>query len=225
MRFSTVLFDLDGTLVDSIELIIRSAEHAFASRPGPRPSRDEIKSGIGRPLLAQFRQLAGTEAELDGYVVAYREYQLEHHDALTTAYPGIDRVVGRLHAAGCSLGVVTSKIEPLALRALVHVGLDRAFRVVVGLESTARHKPDPDPLLFALDRLGSRPGDSAYVGDTPFDIQSARAAGVTSIAVTWGACDEETLTAERPDSLVRTSAELATELGLRSTGAPAAHLS
>jgi pyrophosphatase PpaX len=212
--FTTVLFDLDGTLVDSIELIVRSAEHAFASRPGRRPSRSQIQAGIGRPLLAQFGEFTESPEDLAACIAAYREYQMAHHDALTTIYDGVIGVVERLHAAGCTLGVVTSKIEPLAHRALRHVGLDHLFSLVVGLESTTRHKPEPDPILFALGRLRASPASTAYVGDTPFDVLAARAAGVSGIAVTWGACDAQTLASHKPDSLVHSPEELALRLGV-----------
>lgn len=201
MRFPTVLFDLDGTLVNSIELIVRSADHAFRSRPGPRPSRAEIMAAIGRPLVAQFSEYASGE-ELDAYVAAYREYQLRHHDDLTTPYPGISDVLESLRERGCRLGVVTSKVERLANRALQHVGIDRHFELVVGIESTGRHKPSPDPLLHALRELGSRARDAVYVGDSPFDIQAAQAAGVASAAVSWGAFEGSVLASHGPDWLL-----------------------
>ncbi|MGQ0764690.1 MAG: HAD-IA family hydrolase [Gemmatimonadota bacterium] len=207
MRFPTVLFDLDGTLVNSIELIVRSAEHAFQSRPGPRPSRSEIMAAIGRPLIAQFSEFASGE-ELDAYIAAYREYQLRHHDVLTTPYPGVSELLGDLRKRGCRLGVVTSKIERLANRALQHVGIDRHFELVVGIESTERHKPEPDPLLHALAALGARAGDAIYVGDSPFDIQAAQAAGVASVAVAWGAFDASTLRANGPDWLIEQPSDL-----------------
>jgi pyrophosphatase PpaX len=133
---------------------------------------------------------------------------LAHHDSLTAPYPGIDAVVRQLHEAGVSLGVVTSKIEPLAHRALKFVALDAYFGLVVGIESTTRHKPEPDPLLFALDRLGAAPNEAVYVGDSPFDVQAARNASMTAIAVTWGAFDEPALRAHAPHYVVGDPAEL-----------------
>jgi pyrophosphatase PpaX len=210
MAFRAVLFDLDGTLVDSVELIVKAAQFAFASRPGPRPDRAQIMAGIGRPLVEQFRDYAEDEEAVAAYVQAYREYQLTHHDTLTAAYPGVNDVVAHLRANGKSLGVVTSKIEPLAHRALQFIGLQDCFAVVVGIESTARHKPNPEPLLYALERLAATPDEAVYVGDSPFDVQAARHAGMTSIAVTWGAFTEATLRTHEPHFVVRSPSELLT---------------
>ena len=212
MPFRVVLFDLDGTLVDSIDLIVRAAEHAFGATLGTVPSRAEIMAGIGRPLLAQFGAYVDTEAQMEALIQAYRRVQLAHHDDLTRPYDGVNDAVRWLSDDGRALGVVTSKIEPLAHRALTHVGLDPFFDLVVGIESTARHKPEPDPLLFAMERLGANPPETVYVGDSPFDIQAARAAGITSIAVTWGAFEEQVLLAAGPSHVARSAADLRLQL-------------
>lgn len=212
MPYPVVLFDLDGTLVDSIELIVQASEHAFATVLGHTPSRDILMAGIGKPLIEQFQRYARDAAELDVLIRAYRSYQLEHHDRLTLPYDGVHELVAWLADQRRSLGVVTSKIEPLAHRALQHLGLDPYFPLVVGIESTTRHKPNPDPLWHAIERLRATPQDTVYVGDSPFDLQAARAAGGDSIAVTWGAFDEAILAAESPTAVVRSAAELKSQL-------------
>lgn len=202
-----VLFDLDGTLIDSLELLIGAMHHAFASRVGPSPSVEEWVSSIGRPLHWQFRQYA-REDEIQSLVQTYRAFQLTHHDRMTVLYEGIHDLVIRLHEAGHLLGVVTSKGDQLANRSLAYVGLAPYLDVVVGADATDRHKPDPDPILFALDRLGASPPDAVYIGDAIFDILAGNAAGVTSIGVTWGASSSETLLGVSPAHLVGTPAEL-----------------
>jgi pyrophosphatase PpaX len=193
-----VLFDLDGTLIDSIQLIILAAQHAFASREGPAPSQAEFIAGIGRPLVAQFGPFALNDDDMQLLTMRYREYQLMHHDRLTTLYDGVMDVVLELHARGHPLAVVTSKMDGIARRSIAHVGLEPYMSVVVACDHTARHKPDPEPVQLALDRLGVPPGRAVFVGDSPYDIQAGNAAGVTSIAATWGAFSHDTLAAASP---------------------------
>lgn len=219
--FPVVLFDLDGTLIDSLELLVSAMTHAFDSRQGPRPTVEEWVATIGRPLLWQFGQYATGDDDLQHLVQTYRAFQLEHHDRLTRAYDGIPALVAALDSTGHVLGVVTSKFEQLAKRSLAHVGLAPHFDVVVGADHTTKHKPDPDPLWFALRELGHEPSRAVYIGDSPFDVMAANAAGVTSIGVTWGASAHEPLLQAAPKHVVHTVAELASLLlQLRSTGTP-----
>jgi len=192
-RAPTVLFDLDGTLVDSIELIVAAAMNAFASRPGPSPSEAQIRNTIGRPLTTTFGPWLVDDDDLPFLIAKYREYQLEHHDRLTNAYEGIVDAVAGLAAAGCQMAIVTSKVGFMAERALVHTGLAQYMRLVIASDSTERHKPDPAPVLMALQQLGCSPDDAMFVGDSPYDMQAGRAARVCPIGVSWGAFPESTL--------------------------------
>lgn len=189
----TVLFDLDGTLVDSIDLIVAAAMNAFASRPGPSPTEAQIRNTIGRPLPTTFGPWLVDDDDLPFLVSKYREYQLEHHDRMTKAYDGVVDAVAWLHNAGCVLGVVTSKAGYLAERALVHTGLSQYMRCIIGAEATTKHKPEPEPVLLALDRLCVTCDSAVYVGDSPYDILAARAANVRALGVSWGAFEARTL--------------------------------
>ena len=207
-RVPTILFDLDGTLVDSIELIVAAAMNAFASRTGPAPSEAEIRNTIGRPLPTTFGPWLVDDDDLPYLIAKYREYQLEHHDRLTTPYEGIvDAVVG-LDAVGCPMGIVTSKVGFMAERALVHTGLAQYMRCVIASDSTEKHKPDPEPVLLALKRLGCAPGDALFVGDSPYDMQAARAAGVHALGVAWGAFSVHTLQNAGAESILHRPVEL-----------------
>jgi pyrophosphatase PpaX len=119
-------------------------------------------------------------------------------------------VLGKLHSEGRRLGIVTAKRQVTVQLAFeVLPGLKRYFDVVVGSDDTDRHKPDPEPILLALERLGVEPEAAAYVGDSPFDIRAAKAAGVAAIGVTWGGIHSaERLRAEEPDALVDDAEEL-----------------
>src|SRR3954469_17121059 len=115
---SALLFDLDGTLVDSIELILNSARHAFVGFAGRAPSDDEWRAGIGRPLVTMFREFAPDEPEVERLIARYREYQMANHDRLLRAYEGIIPLMGELAAAGHPMALVTTKSDALARRAL-----------------------------------------------------------------------------------------------------------
>ena len=205
-----LLFDLDGTLVDSIELILNSQRHAFAGFAGRAPSDDEWRAGIGRPLVTMFREFAPDEPEVERLIARYREYQLANHDRLLHAYDGIVPLITELAAAGYPMALVTSKSDWLAKRALEHVGLSEAIPHIVGCDSCVRHKPDPEPVERGLALLDSAPGAALFVGDSPHDIDAVRAAGVHTIGVTWGAFTREEMERSGANEVVHDVAGLRT---------------
>jgi pyrophosphatase PpaX len=180
-----VLFDLDGTLVDTIDLLLESVRHAFEGRAGA-PSTTDWIAGIGTPLADQLRPYASDEADLQSLTDRYRRYQRAHHDRGTYCYDDVVSTVRRLSERGHPMAIVTSKANDIALRTVTHVGLAPYFPVIVGVESTTRHKPDPEPVRVALEALGARAPDAVFVGDSPHDVRSGNAAGVTTIGALWG---------------------------------------
>lgn len=204
-----LLFDLDGTLVDSIELILSSARHAFVGFAGRAPSDEEWRASIGRPLQTVLREYSGgDETEAERLLGRYREYQLEHHDRLLHAYDGVVDTLRALSAAGHSLGVVTSKSDWLARRALEYVGVSDLFPVLVGCDTCVNHKPHPEPVERALALLGADPANALFVGDSPHDIQSGRAAGVYTVGATWGAFTPAEMAASGADVVIDDITEL-----------------
>jgi pyrophosphatase PpaX len=193
---SPVLFDLDGTLIDSIELILKSAQFAFAKCDLACPTDAEWLTGVGRPLPVMFSHFAaGREPEL---IAAYREFQMANHDRLVTAYPGVPEMLEELATAGHRMGIVTSKVSALAMRGLSLTGIDRYFETVIGMDVCRRHKPDPEPVLIALDRLSSEPAGAWFVGDSVHDMASGNAAGVATVGALWGPFNEEDLAPSKP---------------------------
>jgi pyrophosphatase PpaX len=186
MKVSAVLFDLDGTLLDTIDLLLASVRWAFRDRAGRVPTTEEWIAGIGTPLESQMRVYATDGDDLLALVAGYREYQRAHHDELTRAYADAIETVVDLRHNGYRLGVVTSKASDIANRSLRFVGLDRYLDIVVGYDSTTRHKPDPEPVRFALDVLQVPPAEAIFVGDSPHDMFSGNAAGVTTVGALWG---------------------------------------
>lgn len=203
-----VLFDLDGTLVDTLELLLGSARHAFAERRDRAPTDAEWTAGIGTPLREQLAPWAASPAELAALVERYRAHQLLHHDHLTQPYPDVLAVVAALRAAGHPLGIVTSKADAIARRTIAHVGLEGAFDTIVGCDAAARAKPHPDPVLLALDRLGVPASDALFVGDSPHDVASGNAAGVATVAALWGFFAPDVLAASHPTYTIGRITEL-----------------
>ena len=203
-----VLFDLDGTLIDSIALILNSAKHAFQGRDGHVPSDAEWLTGVGIPLDTMFRRYARNTAEVDALIAKYREYQLANHDRLVRCYESVVETVDALRAAAHPLGIVTSKTGWLAQRGLDNVGLGSHFDVIVGCDTCDLHKPDPGPVRFALSELDYSPDEAVFVGDSVYDIQAGNAAGVVTVAALWGPFTRENLMASNPDHFLERISDL-----------------
>ena len=207
MRFPVVLFDLDGTVVDSGAIILASMRHATREVLGRDFSDQELMQAVGGPgLEAQMRTIAPDQ--VDELVNVYRAHNEPLHDELQCC-AGMEDVLTTLKEHGHRLGIVTAKRRVTVDLAFARLPIEHLFETVVGGDETERHKPDPEPLLLALQRLRARPEEAAYVGDAPFDVKAARAAGLFAIAVAWGGIHaRERLEAEQPDALVDTPEEL-----------------
>lgn len=209
-RWPVVVFDLDGTVVDTIALIIASYRHAMWSVLGVRPTPEETRGWIGKPLYDTFAErYPDRVAEL---VASYLAWSIEHLPELLQRYPGMAELLAELNRAGVATGVVTSKRRASAARTLEAADLGDRIGIVVAMEDTALHKPNPEPLLLGLQLLDARPEQAVYVGDAVVDIQAARAAGMAAIAVTWGAGERAALLAAGPLVLVETVEQLRAEL-------------
>lgn len=209
-RLPTILFDLDGTLIDSIELILNSARYAFEKLERDCPPDEEWLSGVGIPLFTMFRRYARDEADCADLIAAYREYQLVHHDRLIKSYDRVTETVEILKNRGHDIGIVTSKSEALALRGLAHVGLARHVDTIVGCDSSTRHKPDPEPVRIALHRLDVSPEHAIFVGDSVHDVLAGNAAGVHTAAALWGAFKRADLEPGEPNAWLESVSDLVT---------------
>ena len=207
MRFPVVLFDLDGTVIDSGSIILASMRHAAREVLGADVPDEQLMAAVGGPgLEAQMRALAPDR--VDELVTVYRAHNEPLHDELACC-AGMEDVLVRLKDEGRKLGIVTAKRRQTVELAFARLPIEHLFEAVVGGDETERHKPDPEPLLLALERLDAQPEDAVYVGDAPFDVKAAKAAGLFAIGVTWGGIHaRERLRAEQPDALVDTPEEL-----------------
>lgn len=203
-RHHTVLFDLDGTLLDTIGLILESLRFTFARHFDWAPSDAALARGVGSTLDGQLRDhardagVALDDALLAALVQTYREHNRAHHDAHVTAFPGAAALLESLAARDVKLGVVTSKPRAFARHGLEVCGLAGWFPVVIGGGDIPRPKPDPMAVHLALERLGSPADGTLFIGDSPHDLVAGRRAGVSTGAALWGPFDPTVLAQEAP---------------------------
>ncbi|GAA5025697.1 pyrophosphatase PpaX [Terrabacter aeriphilus] len=205
-RWSTAVFDLDGTLADTIHLIVESYQHAFRTILGHEEDPTVIRSWIGRPLIGAFRDHSPEHA--DELYATYLRWNADNTERLIRGYDGVVEVLGALRAAGVHVGVATSKRRESAQQAMDILGISAHVDVLVAMEDTDKHKPDPTPLLLALERMGRSSTGAVYVGDAVVDVLAGKAAGMDTVAVTWGAGEPDALHGVRPSAVVSTADEL-----------------
>ncbi len=206
-----VLFDLDGTLIDTVALIRTSMRHATEAVLGVSLSDAELMRNVGIPLVQQMRLFS--EGHADELVTAYRAHNAEIHDELIAAYPGVEEALESLVSDGIPLGIVTSKSRAVACRGIDYFGLGRFFEVVVCSDDVTQHKPDPHPLRVAARELGLPIEVCMYVGDSPHDMTAAIRAGAVSVAALWGAFAREAVLEPGPEFVLASIGELSDLLG------------
>ena len=204
------LFDLDGTLIDSIGLITASFRFTFNKHMDVLPQEAEWLATIGQPLWDQFGQFVNDRSEVDEMIATYREHNEKNHDLLLREYPGVLDAVAALAASGGKMGIVTSKLHRMAVRGLRRCGFESMFEIIVGSDDVEKHKPNPEPVLKAMSQLDIAPEDTIYIGDSPHDMRSGRAAGVRTGAVLWGPFTREELSETEPDIWFNSPADLLT---------------
>jgi pyrophosphatase PpaX len=195
----TVLFDLDGTLIDSVRLILDSYHHTLATHGLPPRTDDEWLAGVGTPLTAQFADWRDDPETLKALIATYREYNLTHHDRMVTVYPGVVEVVRALKEDGITTGLVTSKNRAGAVRGLTLAQLEATMDVLVCADEVENPKPHPEPVEKAVRLLGADSRATVYVGDSVHDMLAGRAAGVRTAAALWGPFGRSHLEGAQPD--------------------------
>lgn len=199
MNFKAVLFDLDGTLVDSLPLILESFRAAL-KQVNLSFSDEEILKTVGLPLRDICARFAGDRGQ--ELFKCYLEYQDKIHDSYLKEYPGTMEALVNIKNRSFRLGIVTSKRRVMAERGIKLTGLDKIIEVLVALEDAPRAKPEAEPVLKALEALEVEPPHAVYVGDSPFDIRCGKKAGVQTVGVTWGISSREQLEREEPNAII-----------------------
>ncbi len=208
-----VLFDLDGTLIDTYDLLVHTFRYATRAVLGERIPDEALMAKVGQPLVVQMWDFTDDEAVHDELVRVYRERNDQVHDELIKGFPGTESMLSSLKEAGLPLGVVTSKRHAAAVRGLRRFGLEGYFDFVIGSDDWPSHKPDPGPVKHGCDLIGLDPSTCLYVGDSPFDMRAGNGAGCATAAALWGMFPRTALVAEDPTFVCADSLEVPALVG------------
>ena len=201
--WSAILFDLDGTVADTVDMILACYRHTMQVHLGEAPPDERWLTGMGTPLVKQLRGFARSQEEGEAMLETYQTYQRSVHHSMVTPFPGIPAVLEEMTERGIPLAIVTSKRREMALWTLDVCGQRQRFPTVVTADDITKGKPDPEPVLLALEWLGIAPSPRVlFVGDSVHDVRAGQEAGVRTAAVTWGPFAADELQVVGPDFLV-----------------------
>lgn len=213
MKRDTILFDLDGTLINTNELIIASFLYTLDKYFPEQYNREHILPLMGMPLVETMEQF--DKEKVQELVQTYREHNISHHDELVTEFKGVFETVEKLYNKGYKLGIVTTKMRNTVEMGLKLVGLDKFFETVVTLDDVEKAKPDPEPILKALTLLQSSPEHTIMVGDSKYDILAGQNAGTLTAGVAWTIRGNDYLQQFNPDYMLNEMTDLLDVLGER----------
>ena len=200
MAIRNILFDLDGTLLDTNELIIQSFQHTYQRHLNKQVGKDEIIKNFGEILKITLDREFGDAGE--EAIKTYRSFQIENFEKLIDIHQGVKEGIIELHRQGYKLGIVTSRLSDSAIRGLKHFGLMDYFESIIGADDTDKHKPDPTSAFMALKELGGKPEETILVGDSPFDVLCGKNAKIISVVVGWSALPMDMILKYEPDYVV-----------------------
>ncbi|MFE8696552.1 pyrophosphatase PpaX [Cytobacillus sp. FJAT-53684] len=205
-QVNTVLFDLDGTLIDTNELIISSFLHTLGNYYPDRFKREDVIPFLGPTLKETFESIDAEK--VDEMIAVYRKFNLSQHDLLVKEFDGVFQTVQQLKEAGFKIGIVTTKVLMVVEKGLKLTKLDSLFDVIVALDHVEKPKPDPEPILKAMELLGSKPEETIMVGDNSHDILGGKNAGTKTAGVAWSVKGKEFLLGFNPDYILDNMTDL-----------------
>ncbi|MGI6553682.1 MAG: pyrophosphatase PpaX [Bacillota bacterium] len=205
-HFRAVLFDFDGTLMDTTDLIIEAFKYTVLKHLGREITAEELFPSFGKPLIEALEELSpGHGQEL---IITYRQYTDRHHDQMIAVFDRVPETMEELRRLNIKMAIVSSKMRSNVERGLDLFGLKPYFDTIVAVEDTQIHKPYPDPVLKALAILDTKPCHAIMVGDSPHDLRSAHRAGVKAAAVRWSSLPWESILAEKPEYILEKMEDL-----------------
>lgn len=210
---TTILFDLDGTLLDTNELIMQSFEQLLGKHYPGKYTRIDILPFLGPTLAETFNGMDPSKTE--GMIQEYREWNLANHDRLVDEFDGVTEVLTQLANSGIRMAIVSTKRNDMVHKGLDLIGITHLFETIIGLDDVQRPKPDPEPLLLAMDRLNALKEEVLMVGDNFHDIEGGKNAGVRTAAVAWSAKGSEFLSTFNPDYMLTHISDLYELVGVK----------
>ncbi|NHM32378.1 pyrophosphatase PpaX [Neobacillus terrae] len=210
-KITTILFDLDGTLIDTNELIISTFMHTLDKYYPGKYQREDVYPFMGPSLMETFSGL--NPDRVDEMILEYRTYNLANHDRLVKEFVGVKDTVHTLKERGYKLGIVTTKLHDVVLKGLKLMDLEPYFEAVVALDHVEKEKPDPESVLKALEQLGSKPEEAIMVGDNYHDILAGKNAGTKTAGVAWSMKGRDYLANFEPDFMLENMADILAILG------------
>lgn len=210
-NITTILFDLDGTLIDTNELIISTYLHTLEKYFPGKYTREDVLPFLGPTLHEVFGNM--DPGRVEEMVLEYRTYNLANHDALVKEFVGVMETIETLKKKGYKLAIVTTKREDVAFKGLRLMKLDPYFDVMIAYDHVKKVKPDPEPIFLALEKLGSKPEETLMVGDNFHDVLAGKNAGTKTAGVAWTIKGRDYLAKYEPDYMLENMKDLLTILG------------
>lgn len=205
-NINTILFDLDGTLIDTNDLIIKSFLHTLEKYYPKQYQREDVLPFIGPSLMETFGGL--DPVKMEEMIQTYRDFNISNHDLLVTEFEGVFETIKTLKEKGYKLGIVTTKMMNVVAMGLKLTDLEQFFEVIVALDHVKNAKPDPEPVFLALEQLGSRPEEAMMVGDNYHDVLAGKNAGTKTAGVAWAVKGRESLEVHGPDYMLENMRDL-----------------
>jgi len=203
---TTLLFDFDGTLLDTNELIIQTFEHVLGGHYPGKYDRIDILSFLGPTLHETFDSIEPEKTEQ--LIEEYRAWNKSMHDELSSEFDGVSETMKLLKAAGMKMAIVSTKRKDMVMRGLGLLDVEGVFDEVIAMDDVTKTKPDPEPILLALERLGVTADEALMIGDNYHDIEGGQNAGVRTAGVAWSAKGEAFLQTFNPDYMLQHISEL-----------------
>ncbi len=197
-ELKAILFDNDGTIVDTHDLLLATFQHTVRTVLGREIPEEVLMAKVGLPLEVQMWDYTDDPAVHEELLAEFRRHNAILHDDMVSLFDGVAETLAALDAAGFKLGVVTSKRHAAAQHGLEILGVMDRFSCLVGADDFPEHKPQPGPVAHGAELLGVSPDECIYVGDSPFDMQAGSGAGCATVAALWGMFSEEVLREQNP---------------------------